>query len=51
MTGRAAGCGRLAGGLPLPVNSLLFTEIHMFGLVCTGLDELLDGGGLPPSVH
>ena len=41
--GRAAGRGRLTGGLPLPVHSLLFNEIYMFGLVCTGLDELLDG--------
>jgi hypothetical protein len=41
--GRAAGRGRLTGGLPLPGHSLLFNEIYMFGLVCTGLGELLDG--------
>jgi hypothetical protein len=34
---------RLTGGLPPSVHSLLFNEICMFGLVCTGLDELLDG--------
>ncbi len=37
--GRAARGGRFAGGLPLLVYFLLFNEIYMFGLVCTGLDE------------